>query len=347
MMKELSIYLTGLATMFYGMMALYFVRKGGMLSRLVALLMTTMSLQCVKDMIFILNGKYMLDYYWDVMTVVDAVAVPMYAFILMELVRPGSVSSKTILLHEIPFVAFAAVFIISRVRWIYLLQIAVTSIYGTFYLIWAAVSIPKYNRRLKKRFSYMENINLNWLKTILYSFYVELALWVVIGSWVEIDLEFLFMILSMGLWMVIDWFLYKHESVLGELETVPESVSETAPPDVEPSELHLRIERLFNERQIFLNPHLRVSDVAAEVGSNRTYVSNYFNREAGTTFYDYVNDRRIGYAMNLLKTTQESVKNIAYRSGFNSPQNFIRVFIKSNGMSPGEFRRKCCSSDKG
>lgn len=340
MMKELSIYLTGIATMFYGMMGLFFMRKGGVLSKLVSLLMVTMALQCVKDAIFIFTGKYLVDYYWDVMAAVDIVAVPMYAFILMELVRPGSVSLKTMIIQETPFVLCATAFIVSGLRWIFLLQVIGTAIYGTLCLIWVAVNIPKYNRKLKERFSYMENINLNWLKIILYSFYVELALWVVMGSWVEIDLEFLFMLLSMGLWMVIGWFLYKHESVLEELENVPETVMQSAVPDVDASVLQLKIEKLFNEQRIFLNSNLKASDVATAVGSNRTYVSNYFNREAGMTFYDYVNDKRIEYASNLLKTTQDSVKNIAYQSGFNSPQSFIRVFSKTKGMSPGEFRKR-------
>ena len=93
-------------------------------------------------------------------------------------------------------------------------------------------------------------------------------------------------------------------------------MEDTYPEDIRLSDLGLRIERLFREDKIFLNPNLKISDIAGAVGSNRTYVSAYFNREASSTFYDYVNSLRIEYACRLLKETELSVKIIASESGY-------------------------------
>ena len=88
--------------MFFGMMAWTFARKGGRLSLLVALLMATICLESVKDLFFIDSGAFGIDFLWTVMTAVDMVAVPMYGFILMELVRPGELTLRRALFQEAP-----------------------------------------------------------------------------------------------------------------------------------------------------------------------------------------------------------------------------------------------------
>ena len=90
----------------------------------------------------------------------------------------------------------------------------------------------------------------------------------------------------------------------------------------------------------FLNPNLKVSDIATEIGTNRTYVSAFFNKEAECTFYDYVNRYRIEYACNLLTNSKENIVQIAEKSGFNSSQSFIRVFSKIKGTSPTKYRKE-------
>jgi AraC-like DNA-binding protein len=48
---------------------------------------------------------------------------------------------------------------------------------------------------------------------------------------------------------------------------------------------------------------------------------------------------RIGNALDALRHTSLSVKEIAAASGFNDPNYFARVFRKSTGRSPVEFRQ--------
>ncbi len=91
--------------------------------------------------------------------------------------------------------------------------------------------------------------------------------------------------------------------------------------------------------KIYLNPNLKLSDIAKATGTNRTYVSTFFNKEAGCTFYDYVNRLRIGAACDLLVNSKENLSQIAEKSGFNSAHSFIRVFSKIKGVSPTEYRR--------
>lgn len=142
--------------------------------------------------------------------------------------------------------------------------------------------------------------------------------------------------------------------------TQPESVAETVaepqpvaeqPVEPEPEELKLQQEAAFAERMyllfekehVYLNPRLRLSELAMLLGTNRTYLSQYFNQNCESTFYDFVNDYRIHHAKLLLHSTDDTLETIAMNSGFNSLSTFRRAFVQREGMSPIEFR---ASNDK-
>lgn len=65
-------------------------------------------------------------------------------------------------------------------------------------------------------------------------------------------------------------------------------------------DLSKRIKVLFDEDKIYLDPELRLSTLALQLGTNRTYMSNYFNQYCGTSFYDYVNKYRLEHSKHLL-----------------------------------------------
>ncbi len=331
-------FILGLSVMFFGMTSWLFFRKRGRLSIIVASLMLLLGVQCFISMWFILEDVYFDKHYWTILTCIDIVAVPFYALILRELVRPGSVKWRTVIINVVPFIVISALYLATRWMPLYWVTIAGSAVYGVSYFVWTLVNIGIYNQKLKEQYSFTENINLSWLRLILLFFLVLLAIWEVDTISTRSYIECIYLLASMTMWMIIDFFIYKHNAVMESLNTSqPECETALEPPM---SDLGIRIERLFTEDRIFLNPKLKISDVATAVGSNRTYVSNYFNREAASTFYDYVNALRIEYACELLRETQESVKVIAERAGYNSPQAFIRIFSKTKGISPSDYRQQ-------
>ncbi len=329
-------YIAGLTTMFFSMMAWFFWRRGELLHRLVAMLTGTIALESLKDFILMAMGIYAAPEVWDVITAIDMVAVPMYAFVLAELVRPGTLSRRTMILHELPFVVMPILYMASGLSWIFYLEVIFASIYGTGMLIWTMVNIPRYNRHLKEMYSYTENVNLGWLKVILCTFYVILGVWIFDCVVIHIDMECVYLLCNLVLWMVVSYFLYRHELVIGELADWKPEPERTAE---EGNALSAKIEELFTVQNIYLTPDLKLSDIATAVGSNRTYVSNYFNRGASTNFYEYVNTRRVAHACRLLAETDMPINEIGRNSGFCSHAAFTRVFSKHKGCSPTVFRQ--------
>lgn len=140
---------------------------------------------------------------------------------------------------------------------------------------------------------------------------------------------------------------HAHTQPENVVETVaePQPVAEQ-PVEPEPEELKLQQEAAFAERMyllfekehVYLNPRLRLSELATLLGTNRTYLSQYFNQNCESTFYDFVNDYRIHHAKLLLHSTDDTLETIAMNSGFNSLSTFRRAFVQREGMSPIEFR---------
>lgn len=83
---------------------------------------------------------------------------------------------------------------------------------------------------------------------------------------------------------------------------------------------------------------LSLNGVAGYLGVNPSYLSKLFTEALHKHFNDYLNECRVEEAKKLLMTNRLTVKEIGYRTGFNSVQNFIRVFKRYENVTPGQYR---------
>ncbi|MDX9827802.1 MAG: helix-turn-helix domain-containing protein [Spirochaetia bacterium] len=90
----------------------------------------------------------------------------------------------------------------------------------------------------------------------------------------------------------------------------------------------------------YSNGLLSQNDVADHLGINASYLSTIFNTVLQTRFTEYLNIRRVEKAKIHLAQTDLSIKQIVAQDGFNSVQNFMRVFKRFVGLSPGQYRIK-------
>ena len=88
----------------------------------------------------------------------------------------------------------------------------------------------------------------------------------------------------------------------------------------------------------FSDASLSLNMSAEHVGLNASYFSRLFGEMTGRHFTDYLSELRVEKACELLTATDMSIKDVAYRTGFNSMQNYFRVFKRYKGMTPGEYR---------
>ena len=72
-------------------------------------------------------------------------------------------------------------------------------------------------------------------------------------------------------------------------------------------------------------------------GYNEKYLSHLFKSRIGVSFTEHLRNKRISYAVLLFEHGLDSVKNVAFLSGFSDPLYFSTVFKRSLGVSPKEF----------
>lgn len=102
----------------------------------------------------------------------------------------------------------------------------------------------------------------------------------------------------------------------------------------------VQLEQVMEEERLYLDKDLCLNDLAVRIGTNRTYLSQYFSEILCVTFYDYINSMRINKeSIPLLQKHPEyTFEYIAAKSGFNSISTFRRAFTKYIGESPSSFR---------
>lgn len=89
-----------------------------------------------------------------------------------------------------------------------------------------------------------------------------------------------------------------------------------------------------------LHSTLRVEMVAAFVGLERSYFSKLFHAEMGCTVSEYIVNKKINVAKNMLVYSDLSCSEIAQYLGFTSNSHFSKRFREAEGMSPSGFRKK-------
>lgn len=83
---------------------------------------------------------------------------------------------------------------------------------------------------------------------------------------------------------------------------------------------------------------IQISTLARACSMSESYFRKQFARIMGQSPLEYVNAYRIHRSMNLLRTTSDSIQNIAARSGFSSIAAFNRNFRQHAGVSPSKWR---------
>jgi len=88
-----------------------------------------------------------------------------------------------------------------------------------------------------------------------------------------------------------------------------------------------------------LNTDISLSALAEQQGISQSYLSRLFKKETETNITEYINQRRIEHAENMLLSTKLQIQTIAQHCGIMDVQYFSRLFKKIKGHSPAEYRK--------
>lgn len=100
------------------------------------------------------------------------------------------------------------------------------------------------------------------------------------------------------------------------------------------------IQKCVDYVEMHLGERIRAADLAAMAGYGEYYTTHKFREETGLSVNDYVKFAKVERAKVLLRSTDQSIQEIADALGFSSRSHFSSSFRQVAGQSPGEYRDK-------
>ncbi|MBO4574703.1 MAG: helix-turn-helix transcriptional regulator [Bacteroidales bacterium] len=219
----------------------------------------------------------------------------------------------------------------------------------TIYMVFA---VKQYGRWLRDNYADLENKEI-WISHVLV---IVILLLIIFYGFDGDDLIISFIVQFLSI--VFYCFLLWRVETLPQLENVaveeqseqPEEQPEEQPkePISQPLAIPSDIEELLDERcvatQLYLQHDITLPQLAKILGTNRTYLSQYFSYQ-GITFNAYINNLRINHFIKLYHEAVSAgktiiVQQLAKDSGFRSYSTFSLAFKQKMGQSVTTWMRE-------
>ncbi len=278
--------------------------------------------------------------------------------------------------HLIPFILFNLFLLISsffpiisdRIRFDHLegghrssllfdVFLILTALSGPVYFILSINLFKKLDINIFNNFSTIENINLDWLRKLVYSFGV---IWTILIAFATIHHIFhLFswifctdgLSLSLSIFIIlIGYFGLRQKEIFsgyGKSQFITESKTRKYEGSgLKEFDALLYVEKLRNYMEVekpFLNPNLNLPQLAKDLDIPPHHLSQIINKNIGLNFFDFINRYRIEETKAKMADSRYnnlSLLGIAFESGFNSKSAFNRVFKNLTGETPSQYKRR-------
>ena len=83
-----------------------------------------------------------------------------------------------------------------------------------------------------------------------------------------------------------------------------------------------------------------IEEMIKDIPSSRRNIVRRFKQVIGITPIEYLQQTRIEAAKKLLEQTSQQMTEVIYNSGYNDPKAFRKIFRKTVGMTPSQYRDK-------
>lgn len=233
-------------------------------------------------------------------------------------------------------------------------------------MIISSYRLKQYKKGLKNEFSYIENIDLKWLKVFIDSGLVLLA--VAFTSFTLYKLNILFSIdilihfTNVALFLFILFLAYyglkntyTFREIILENNIDPKAASPSPEkpdkydPDNDPAENKIieQLEQVIESKKPFLAEKLTIAELSELAKIPQKQLSQILNNRYQQNFFDYINTLRVEEFNRRIRkgdSQQFTILSIAYECGFSSKSAFNRAYKKHVGVPPSSFAKSGTTS---
>jgi AraC-like DNA-binding protein len=279
------------------------------------------------------------------------------------------------LFHFIPFILFNLFIVIAsllpeiseRIRLdhvesehgaplLFNLFLILTVLSGPFYFILSILLFKKLDINIFNNFSSYKNVNLNWLRKLVYSFG---AIWTLLMIFATVHHVFhLFswifcthgLSLSLSVFIIlIGYFGLKQKEIFihypdQHIEYITEPKTKYAGvvlKDADAEKYVSQLRHFMNIEKPYLNANLSLPELANKLHITSHHLSRVINEQFNVNFFDFINQYRVDEVKSRIGNPEFenlSLLGIAFDSGFNTKSAFNRVFKKMTGLTPSEYK---------
>lgn len=306
----------------------------------------------------------------------EFISIPLLYLYILSITQEKFRLKKKYLLHAIPFLFFLIIIIRFQLQDVEVIRetIRSASLFNDLewhvinflislqflsYMISSLTIVKKYGISIKNFFSDIARINLSWLNFVIWGFItyqllilLEYIIWVVtqksfpllIAMYISAEVVFLIFICT-----IIYKALCQPEIFLANSGITEENVGgykikyeKNLLPEELKEEYKKQLVEFMQTKKPFLNPSLRLDDIAQKISVSNHHLSQTINTCFNQNFFDFINTYRIEESKRLLSENEgykKTILEVLYQSGFNSKSVFNSVFKKYTGTTPTQFRR--------
>lgn len=110
--------------------------------------------------------------------------------------------------------------------------------------------------------------------------------------------------------------------------------------DARVAEILKRLDKI-EKQEYYLESNCTLANMAKKLKTNTTYLTKILKEQKQKTFYQYLNELRINYAIKRLhedkKFRKYSIRHIAQEVGYKSPESFAKHFKKTTEINPSYY----------
>ena len=233
-----------------------------------------------------------------------------------------------------------------------------TALSGPVYFLLSIRLFKILDINIFNNFSTTENINLDWLRKLVYSFGI---IWTILIGFATIHHVFhlftwafctdgLFLSLS-GFIILIGYFGLRQQEIFTQypdhkVEYVTEPKAKYASVLLNETDTELyasKIRENMKTERSYMDADLTLPELATKLQIPSHHLSRVINEKFGLNFFDFINQYRIEEVKAKMANPEFdnlSLLGIAFESGFNTKSAFNRVFKKMTGLTPSEYKKQ-------
>jgi len=233
-----------------------------------------------------------------------------------------------------------------------------------YFLIRTTIVLVKHQYNIKHEFSYEKEIDLSWIKRIVFGFATIIVLSFIAYAMVSANIislytmDYSIIVANIILFFYIAYSGYHQQDIFKHEKTAVHESEKEKNKLVSKKETSLLSDeklvtknnhnpiiedllKLMEKEKLYLNCELTLGELANQINIHSQQLSKLINENLHKNFFEFVNDFRILEFKRLAANPKHkhiSILGLAMDAGFNSKASFNRIFKNSTGLTPSEYR---------